>query len=472
VACALLDRLPAGACITVLEPAPKLGAGVAYGECGPCHLLNVSEEKPRAFPDSPRSFLGWALRAKGGEADPFRQPDGAYYFPRMWLGEYVRDELAWRQRQRGADIHLEHIRSAVEQIAPNDGNTGLVLDDGRTLWFDAVVLAIGNAPPRPLACSHQTTRSAMRVVQNPWDLAGLGSLAQSSSRLIIVGTGLTMSDVVISLQQEGYRGDIVAISRHGYLPRLSRARMQSYVSDVFPACRSLTDVLHAIRGWCSESQRLYGDWRPGFEFARLSTGRIWRRLAERERQRLKGRLLAIWNMHRYPMPPSTYEVLHELLGNGGLTIKRGTFVEVTDGGVVIENGGVRSLIHGDAVINATGPDRSFSTWHGGLAGLLAQTGLDSELAARHGLAIDSRGRVLDEQGEEVRAFWALGSVARRLRGELTTATDIGSLAINVAEDVVGSLRALPGKCGRDKYIGEEIPRWREAAGQAGIEVVD
>ncbi len=54
--------------IVVIEPAPELGLGVAYGTRSPSHLLNVRAGGMSAYPERPGHFLTWA-RAAGDRGD-------------------------------------------------------------------------------------------------------------------------------------------------------------------------------------------------------------------------------------------------------------------------------------------------------------------------------------------------------------------------------------------------------------------
>ena len=53
---------------------------------------------------------------------------------------------------------------------------------------------------------------------DPWERDKIAGIAKDAD-VLIVGTGLTMGDVVVTLREQGHRGRVTAISRHGLLPR-------------------------------------------------------------------------------------------------------------------------------------------------------------------------------------------------------------------------------------------------------------
>ena len=65
--------------------------------------------------------------------------------------------------------------------------------DGSAIDADRVVLALGNAPPAPVV-----PPSAPGCVRDPWQLSALDEIPHTEP-VLLVGTGLTMVDSVLSL---------------------------------------------------------------------------------------------------------------------------------------------------------------------------------------------------------------------------------------------------------------------------------
>ena len=83
-----------------------------------------------------------------------------------------------------------------------------------------MALAQGNQPPQPLRAAHEIAPELF--VNDPWSdegRAAIGRIADSGGDVLIVGTGLTMVDVVLSLDAAEHQGRIVALSRRGLTSR-------------------------------------------------------------------------------------------------------------------------------------------------------------------------------------------------------------------------------------------------------------
>src|SRR5204862_1268110 len=77
----------------------------------------------------------------------------------------------------------------------------------------------GNQEPEALGAFADVGR---RFDRNPWGRAAreaVDDLAGDNGAALLIGTGLTMVDLVLSLDAAGHKGRIVALSRRGLIPR-------------------------------------------------------------------------------------------------------------------------------------------------------------------------------------------------------------------------------------------------------------
>jgi uncharacterized NAD(P)/FAD-binding protein YdhS len=102
-----------------------------------------------------------------------------------------------------ADVTIEHVRNSAEAVSKNSLSYRVHLTQGGTLAADIVVLAAGAAPPAlPTTISRQLGNDPA-VIANPWQKDALAEL-RPDEEILIMGTGLSMADVVASLTPRHY----------------------------------------------------------------------------------------------------------------------------------------------------------------------------------------------------------------------------------------------------------------------------
>ncbi|MFX8813204.1 hypothetical protein ABTM61_19955, partial [Acinetobacter baumannii] len=84
----------------------------------------------------------------------------------------------------------------------------VTLHDGSTVRGRAAVLALGNFPPRLPAVLAGLPRTL--AVGDPWQPGSFSDLPFDAP-VLLVGTGLTAVDVILSLTRQGHQGPILAL---------------------------------------------------------------------------------------------------------------------------------------------------------------------------------------------------------------------------------------------------------------------
>src|SRR4051794_11237003 len=215
--------------ITIVERSVRLGAGTAFSTPHPHHLLNVPAARMSAFTDIPDDFVDW-LRERGSEAK---------FAPRSLYGDYLGDRLARAEAGHpGAVTRICGVAAAVT------GRT-VEIADGRTVEADAVVFALG-LPLRTGIPGGDAIRGHRCFVADPWAPHALARIGRRG-RVLLVGTGLTMADVAVTLAERGV--ELTAISRRGLLPHAHSEQhhppMPSLLTTDLPQCSGLPALLPA-----------------------------------------------------------------------------------------------------------------------------------------------------------------------------------------------------------------------------------
>ncbi|MFN8518955.1 MAG: FAD/NAD(P)-binding protein [Chloroflexota bacterium] len=404
--------------VVVVDPAERLGEGVAYGTTSSAHLLNVRADGMSAFPDVATHFTAWA-RATGSEVG------GAEFLPRMLYPRYLRDSLAAATADAPEAVRHVHARAVGLSV---DGPVARVsLSDGTGLDADEVVLATGNGLA-PLAWLPDTPR----VIRDAWVPGALGGIPPDA-RVVIVGSGLSAVDVVLSLRDRAHAGPVTMISSHGLLPEPHRTdvlpmRTAAFEPSATIGARALVRALRA-------DAELADDWRQTVDGVRPVTVATWQALPMSERRRALRHAFRQWEVRRHRMAPEVAAVLTAERAAGRLALVRGRVRGVDDVGgqlaVRIETGGSGATVAADVVIACVGP--SADPRHDPLlAGMLSDGAI-----ARHplglGLDVDDLGRARRPDGASLAHVWTVGSLRRGAEWESTAVPELRVHAAAIAE---------------------------------------
>ena len=198
--------------VTLIEKRPDVGRGVAYCTANPEHLLNVRASNMSALPDDPDHFWRW-LCARNANSRAGAPPvsDSFCFAPRQIYGDYIASLITPLVSGRGRPSRLDIVQGECVHVSETRDGAKVQLADGSYHTGDFVVLATGHEPPEKTGGYYA----------DPWTTPARSGVAPDD-RILILGTGLTMIDYVLSLLLAGHRGQIIAISRRGLLPKAHR----------------------------------------------------------------------------------------------------------------------------------------------------------------------------------------------------------------------------------------------------------
>ncbi|WP_035988378.1 FAD/NAD(P)-binding protein, partial [Leptolyngbya sp. KIOST-1] len=427
--------------IKLVERRPEAGQGVAYSTPNPRHLLNVSAGKMSAFPDEPGHLLRWLNYNRSALAGFFPKGfDASSFVPRAVFGLYVQSILAEAEASAPSTVRLERVNDEAVGIAPQNQGVQVALAGGKTIAADRLVLALGNAPSGLPADPPDYLRHA-------WSWNALDGL-DADAPVLLVGTGLTMVDMVISLHSRGHRGPIVALSRRGLAP-LSHRSAQPYPSFLTPETAPTT-----VRGLVRRLRRevdtatAYGyDWRGVVDALRPITQDLWQQLPRPEQRRFLRHLTPYWDVHRHRIAPEIDAVIQSLQQSGQLTIAGGRIVnyESVPEGVRVtyrpRRARATKALMVSRVIQCTGAQVDYGRSPHPLIASLRDQGLIRPCAL--GLGLDTAaedGAVLDGQGQRSPWLYTLGTPRKGQLWETTAVPELRQQSLALASTV---LRSLP-----------------------------
>lgn len=431
VATHLLRRSTGLLTITLIESRPHLGRGIAYSTDHECHLLNVPAGRMSAFPDDPKHFTRWLPHWDGYGV--------GYFAPRNLYGTYIQAVLETAITQAPTSTRLERITSEAVALFPEDSGATIHLRNGQTVSADRVVLALGNFPPSDPEIADRSFYQSQRYISHPWVPAAWDHL-EPTAPVLLIGSGLTMVDLVLALKAQDHQGIIHVISRHGWLPQSHRG------CATYPTFLTATETPATVRVLLRRVRQEVGraavagyDWRTVIDALRPETQALWQALSLAERRRLLRHVRSYWEVHRHRAAPEAAAAIEQLRQSGQLHCHAGricAYREQEDGVWVTyrpRQGHTLSSLQVSRVINCTGPDSDYRKLQQPLVLNLLASGLIRPDPLCLGLDTDAEGRLLNAQGGASSFLYTLGPPCKGRLWETTAVPEIRGQAQALAQ---------------------------------------
>lgn len=382
--------------VGIFDPAPALGIGIAYGTENLDHLLNVFASGMSARPDDPDHFLDWLKTQTRWR--PAEGISARTFAPRRIYRDYLQDLLApWCQKE---NKRLVHHRAIVTDVDPGMRSARIRTSGGVDHVLDFVILATGNgAGPSDMAAPTATA----------WSGVVAGDIPPGEA-VVILGTGLSMVDSVITLLGSGHVGPITAISRRGLLPRPHPETPTSPSGAItLPQDRTLGGLMAWFR---THRRSTEGDWRALVDSIRPETQSIWAEFTTTEKRRFLRHARAWWDVHRHRMAPSIHAMIAEAQARGQLRILAAKVMPYreADGTLTVRSRMAEEpqQIHADHVIDCRGQAGPGSMSESPLLTGLIRRGVSRPAIAGLGIEVAANCAVIDAKGLAQDRLFAVG----------------------------------------------------------------
>ncbi|SDR89600.1 FAD/NAD(P)-binding protein [Microlunatus soli] len=469
-------RRSLGLDLVLLDPADRWARGVAFGTVEDDHLLNVPAAGMSALPEDPAHFVGWlAAEDLDGVADP-----QAFVSRRTWA-RYLDATLAAELRAAEDLVTIRHLRTQAtglvmtnqDPLSPNEGGSragekwSVVTATGEQMPADAFVVATG-LPQVGHDWAGRSLLDSPFFIRDPWAPGVLDLVRRDHSGpsdVLIVGTGLTMVDVVLTLSGAGNRPDrrLLGISRSGRLPRrhLPEAKLAA-IPDISDWGSELDSIVAGATRHLSEVRAETGDWRPAADGLRHRIAELWGRLDDADRRRFVTEHAGAWGALRHRMPPSSGAVIDSLLASHRLALSTGEVIDAEP----LPTGGLRVTFSDGTrhdvgwVINCTGPRTDLRTLGNPLLDDLLRPRAGGALATVDpqglGLRTDG-GRLLDAAGRTGAPVWTLGALRRGELWESTAVPEIRVQASAIATAILDEVAPQPRRLEDGRWVSGRHP---------------
>jgi len=410
--------------VALIERGPDVALGVAYSTHCLHHLLNVRASDMTALADEPDHFVKWLARDGRGYGP-------ADFVPRAIYGRYLQDLLA--QSVQRADGRLQVVMGDVVAIRDRQDGVELEIEGQSPLRARKAVLATGHRPP---------SKDSGAYHGNPWRDEAIAGLATEGS-ILLIGTSLTMIDLLLSLLEQGHKGPIVALSRRGLVPHRHPVAPiptpEADTSDLFTGSLSQRTSrfrarLRAGLGW------------PGLmQLLRPHNNELWHALDLDQRKRFLRHLRPWWDIHRHRVAPQIGEQIDAAKARGQLSIVSGRVeigqttddkVEVT---IVRRGSDVREKRSFDRVVDCRGPRNEVDV-HVPLHAQLVKDGKLRPDPLNQGLDVAVDEALIGRDGAPSDRLYVLGPPTRGRYTEIVAIPDIRLQAADVANGLIAALR--------------------------------
>ncbi|WP_442799540.1 FAD/NAD(P)-binding protein, partial [Pantoea vagans] len=370
--------------------------------------------------------------------------DGNVYPQRGEFGRWVNAQFIYQQQH--SPVKLRHLRDSAVAFK----NGVVTTASGQQIHADRVVLAISHPPP-DLPALLKPLQGHPGLIANPWQRDALTQVA-SGDRVAIIGSGLTMSDVVASLHRQQHRGRITVFSRRGQLPRANLSgNHENYALDYSqPQSATARGWLHRVRQEVKRAATLNLPWQLVLDDIRRNGQRIWQTLSLHEQQRFLHHLRPWWDVHRYRIAPQVSQVLSQQQASGQLTLLAARLSAADASGDTFRltlrlRGAQAYRLEVDKVIVTTGPAHNALLNSNALLRQLHDDGLIQPDPLALGIRINALSQALNVNGEANSGLYVAGPAARGRFGELMGLPQVAEHAESVARQLLRAPPLSPGE---------------------------
>jgi uncharacterized NAD(P)/FAD-binding protein YdhS len=417
--------------VTLIEQRAEIGRGLAYHTGNPDHLLNVRAANMSALPEDPDHFWRW-LSAQ----DTCGCADRYCFVPRGVYGDYIAG-LIRPLVARGDDADgLRIVNSECVAIRENADGVVAELAGGAELAGDIVILATGHDARK------NTRKIPAACYADPWSPPSTADIRKDGV-VLILGSGLTMADYVLSLLRDGHTGPIVAMSRRGLMPKAHRRVPPLSIDErQIPFGASASQLLRWLRLLVESHRAQGGNWRGVVDGLRPFTQRLWRELPDSSRRRFLEHARAWWDIHRHRMAPEVESTISKAIADGRLTLMAAKIADIspnsTGATVRFRRRGQAACenLEVDAIVDCTGIARDPAATGNPVVRSLFDQGLARVDPLRMGLDVAPDCAVINRWGLPSRRLFAVGPLTRAAFWEIIAIPDIRNQCVQLAERMV------------------------------------
>lgn len=422
--------------IKIINSEQLLGLGIAYSTSDESHLLNVPAGKMSAFPDNPKHFTDWLIKKGYPEKEIEKQ-----FLPRLVYGKYIQEFIDSIKQ----NAQVEIINARAIDIHKESINYSIQLNNENSVSTDKIVLALGNfLPATPKSASLDFFESP-NYFKNPWNTDYLKNI-QINQNILIMGTGLTMVDCVISLKKAGITGKLFVVSPRGYTPAPHGIK-QTY-PDFYAEIKgkTLLEIFKIVRKHLKLAESKNIPWIGVVDSLRPNLQKLWISLSLKGKQQFISHIRHIWGLARHRLPLSVHTQLMDLKTKGQLEIIGGRILDMQEKNNTVSvtlrlrKSTTICELNVSRVINCTGPQTNYKELQNELVKNLLSKRMILADDLKMGIKTTLNGQVLEKDNTASTDMYAIGSLLRGVLWETTAVPEIRMQAESIAKQIIDSIK--------------------------------
>jgi len=271
--------------------------------------------------------------------------------------------------------------------------------------------------------------------------------ARAPRRVVVIGTGLTAVDALLTASTRWPAAQLVAVSRHGLLPRMHAREVlepfpdQQRLNEDLLNTPSIPQTVRKIRQAIAKSG---GEWRSIIDGLRPINSVLWQRFTVRQRWQFLVHVRWIWEAARHRLPPASYDTIERFQEDGRLEIVAARVLDI-DGSAPLRihlrerDSQLNASLESDLVVQATGLDTACAYTEHLLMSRLLERGMAVPDTLELGISAEVDGQVRDRDGQVQSGLYAIGPLLRGSLWECTARPEIRKAANTIADRLTENL---------------------------------
>jgi uncharacterized NAD(P)/FAD-binding protein YdhS len=321
---------------------------------------------------------------------------------------------------------------------------------GESLAADEVVLALGVFQGKLPALE---TAAAMHpsFVVDPWKPENLDRL-RHVSRLLLIGSSLSMVDVVASMEGRGFKGQYHVVSRRGQLVE-KRQETQEWAEFLSPSSlpKSARALVALIRQQTRHNDAAGLSWHGLPASLRAWILPLWQQAPNREKLRFTRHLRSFWDVVAHRAAAGSYAALEQARTDGRFFNAAGRVLSIEPKGDSLSvtlrwrRDGRQETLLFDGVVNCRGhQEHDWRRVDDIFVKNLLADGIARPHATGFGLDATNDGAVVDLDGHVQSDVLAIGHPLRGVAWESSSINEQLTQAIALADRLAARLAFPPG----------------------------